>query len=206
MSFTSLCNRVVVASQLSNTVLDTTAVTLAMTLTRQPATSAKLTVEIFNGVNNTGTVDVVGLVAGVTTTETLTFTTAEIKLTTNVFTSIVGLCTTNLTNETPVPNICVKAFSKTGQPVVQYVVVNSTVSVAIRSPKHASFTKIPGIINNNELVMFSSPTALTVPSQLNMDTVIYDAAVGITYGLVSLPEAIYAHSEIHHYQTRVKPI
>lgn len=115
-----LLTSVVRVSRKTALVLESTPAAATMSLTRQPAREALLEVHISGaGAPCTGTVYVQGLDgAGVTRSEALAFTEAGYRRTVYRYASAVGLTSSGLSDESPVPAVEVRAVSGSGSPEV----------------------------------------------------------------------------------------
>lgn len=100
-------------------VLESTPAAVTMSLTRQPAREAVLEVHVSGGASSTGTVYVQGLDgAGTTRSEALAFTAAGYKRTVYRYASAVGLTSSGLADESPMPSVEARAVSGSGSPEV----------------------------------------------------------------------------------------
>lgn len=112
-----LTNRITVTRR-SAWIVEAAAAAATLTVGAQPSRESRIEVSVAGGQANTGTVAVTGLVAGVTTTELLTFDgTVPVRQTDKLFTSLVaGLTTTGLATESPAPTVSVRAVGRDGSP------------------------------------------------------------------------------------------
>ena len=96
-------------------ILDSTAATASITITRQPKRECVVQVKISGGTANTGTVLLTGTVSGSAgQTETLTFTGAGTQLSTKRFTAISAVTTSGLADEDTPPTITIEAVGTGG--------------------------------------------------------------------------------------------
>lgn len=104
-------------TRLTDRVVEPSAAGATLSLARQPARASLLEARVTGGSENTGEVTVQGLVAGVTTTEVLTFTGAGYKRTLNSYSSIVAITTSGLADEATVPTVKVSLKGHDNSPV-----------------------------------------------------------------------------------------
>jgi len=91
------------------------AATLSL-LHQPPSGGSHLKITISGGTANTGTVTVTGTLSGVAKTDTLTWTAARYKITTNQYDTISSITTSGLADEATKPTIKVESSDVTGVP------------------------------------------------------------------------------------------
>lgn len=115
-----LLTSVVRVTRRTATVLESTPAAVTMSLTRQPARESLLEVHVSGaGAPCTGSIYVQGLDGtGATRSEALAFTSAGYKRTVHRYASAVGLTSSGLSDESPVPSVEARAVSGSGSPEV----------------------------------------------------------------------------------------
>jgi len=161
MSFISLLNKNVKIQQRSNALLASTAIAASHTLTRSAGGTSCMLVTI-SGADPVGTIDLIGNVAGVSTTETLTFTAAQARQSINQFDDgdLTALETSGLTG-----NLQVEAVSPDGQPLVQVLDITGAFAARITEANSISGTsrqvnlsqEVAGQDIQETHIMFMSP-------------------------------------------------
>lgn len=89
-----------------------------LVLTHAPPTSgAYLKIDVSGGTNNSGTVSLSGTYGGVDVSETVTFTAARWKISTNQYTTLSNPTTTGLADEATKPTVTITACTVAGVPI-----------------------------------------------------------------------------------------
>lgn len=97
-------------------IVESAAAGATLTVAHQPVRESLVEVSLSSsgGAPGTGTVTVTGIAAGATVTEVLTFSGLGVKQTTRLFSSVAGMTTTGLADETPIPVLSARAVGRDG--------------------------------------------------------------------------------------------
>jgi hypothetical protein len=121
VSFGLYRDRITVVRRTAFLIAETEASAASLSLTTQPGDPAYLEVRIRNGASNTGTVAITGLdSAGNALSQTMTFDgTVEYQQTSKAFASVnpLGLVLSGFSDETPIPDITIRAVGADGSPM-----------------------------------------------------------------------------------------
>lgn len=108
-------NSFVTLRRRSASLIDASAAAATLAVSRQPVRASLVEVTVASTVGGgSGTVAITGLSEGATTTELLTFTAAGVKQTGKLFSSISGMTTTGLADESPPPTVSARVCGRDG--------------------------------------------------------------------------------------------
>lgn len=168
----------------SDIVLDGTIVG-STSLDVQPSRSSCLLLTV-SGISGSGTIEVTGVVDGVTTTESFSFTSDGFKQSINEFTSVTGITSSGFTSG----NLRIQTVTPSGQPVLQESVVTTSLRARFTRARASFEVGVPGVIEINKMKM------LWKEPKLQHNDIIVD---GSTRYVLGPPIEVYGLSDLHHY-------
>ena len=158
MSFLGLLNKAFKAQRRSDVLLASTTIAASHTLTRAAGGTCCMLVTIA-GADVTGTIKLVGLVAGVSTSETLTFSGAGSRQSKNQFDAgqLTSIEPSGLTG-----TLAVAARAPSGQPLVQNVDLTGNFAGRLSDARYRLKQGIAGQDENVTHILFMSPLSTTL--------------------------------------------